>query len=77
MTIRLRSPAFALEGASLMTSESTVPKELHETLPVGALLTGSTDVERLAEFGPRSFLVGPGGQDYVGDNSYDNKKGSE
>jgi hypothetical protein len=60
-----------------MTSESTISKEFPEAFRVGFLMAGNTDVERLAEFGPRSFLLGPGGQDYVGDNGYDNKKGSE
>jgi hypothetical protein len=56
-----------------MTSEGTVSKEFHEILRVDALLAGGTEVEQLAEFGPRSFLLGLGGQDYVGDNTYDNR----
>jgi hypothetical protein len=60
-----------------MRSESLVSRAFHQVYRAGFLLVGITDVDRSAESEPRSFLLAPGGQDYVGDNGYDNKQSSE
>jgi hypothetical protein len=58
-------------------SESVVSRAFHQVFRAGFLLVGITDVDRSAESEPRSFLLGPGRQDYVGDNYYDNKQSGE
>jgi hypothetical protein len=37
----------------------------------GYLLTGDVNLGERTRFGPPTFLLAPGEQDYVGDNSYD------
>jgi len=60
-----------------MRSESLVSRAFHQVFRAGFLLVGITDVDRSAKVEPRSFLPGPGGQDYVGDNGSDSKQSSE
>jgi hypothetical protein len=75
--MRLWRTAFFQQGASRIRSVSLVSREFHEVFRVGFLLAGISDADQLAEVRPRSFLLGPGGRDYVGDNSYDDKSSSE
>jgi hypothetical protein len=56
-----------------MTSERTASKEIHGAFRTGFLSIGKGDAGEFVAFGRRKFLLGPGGQDYVGDNSYDNQ----
>lgn len=53
-----------------MTSESVLSSEFLGALGSG-LPAGRLDGGGRHELRPQSFLLAPGGQDYVGDNSYD------
>ena len=55
-----------------MASGSAFWKGFQGAFGAGLFMTANNDRGGTAELAPQTFLLAPGGQDYVGDNSYDN-----